>query len=117
MIDLDELDALEKVATRRPWSTICQQPEVSVCGPGGWFAHFSWHASVDGNRNADGSGLAWQNADFIASMRNTLPELIAELRAARRVVRIARHPQMQLALRDALFEYDYALKEYDYDRS
>lgn len=82
MIDLDELDRLEKAATPGPWVDGLSQPGVRKIA-------ISEHlndeiATLYGGPDDIGDA---PNATLIAAARNALPALIRELRAAREVVK------------------------------
>lgn len=77
MIDLDALEALEKAATNDGWHI-------------GHVDENLGHAMIEGFHDEIAEVYNRRNQAFICEMRNALPELIAELRAAREVVRCAR---------------------------
>lgn len=80
MIDLDELERLEKEATPGPWR---QQRDLSPDGDN-WPLIFS--DAPDMLRMACVRTYHDVNANYLVGMRNALPALIRELRAARECV-------------------------------
>jgi hypothetical protein len=78
-IDLDRLEEMEKAATRGPW-------EARACNSG----YACWcrvvFAENDDNPVIPYASVSVENATLIATMRNALPHLLRELRAARAVV-------------------------------
>jgi hypothetical protein len=83
LVDLDKLETLERAATPGPWDKVDSKGEIHIycCSNSDGYIHSGdWVASA-----ADGDEAA-----LILGVRNALPDLIAELRAARAVVRAAR---------------------------
>ncbi len=96
-IDLDELSRLEKAATPGPWiSTPGMDSQVngheiapSHFGSRATDQWFGTCSKTPYSVYSDGfcdSYVRENNTDLIVSMRNALPSLIAELRAARAVI-------------------------------
>ena len=83
MIDLDELERLERGATPAPWGQDVNCLHAGFCVPVAQFESFE----PDGSNIPKADGI--ENAAFILSARNALPALIRELRAAREVINIA----------------------------
>lgn len=85
-VDIDRLEALDKAATAGPWSVASISNEDGygheivlsrgVCGANG--------RSINGGDDYELFGEA--DADLIAEVRTALPDLLAELRAARAAV-------------------------------
>jgi hypothetical protein len=82
-IDLDKLEALEKAATPTGWQVLDMEP-----------TQFYGNIIMDANRGnlmrTTSYGLMREDSRLVAAMRNALPAMIAELRAAREVVEMAR---------------------------
>jgi len=106
MINLDKLEELEKKATPGPW-------EVSP---------YSDHDIMTPAEPPYGTVLTVgsDNTNFIVEIRNYLPEIIAELRAAREVVRLSRSlerfipcDECPISTGTDLYELHVALNGYD----
>ena len=76
MLDLDAIEARAEAATEGPWTSLDGRSHI-IHAEEGWIAM----------SNADRS--PYENADFIANARTDIPALVAELRAAREVVKAA----------------------------
>ena len=74
-VDLDKLEALEKAAT-----------------PGPWLFDFLGDGLTDQNYKVLFDDYIRHDGELVHAMRNALPHMIAELKAAREVVRRARIP-------------------------
>lgn len=86
MIDIDKLEQLERAATPGPWiplqdGTICRKVRMT------WLDSRrkcrEWDITYGEARFHDG------NAELIATIRNVLPELLAEVRRLRRIEEMA----------------------------
>jgi len=78
MIDLDDLEKLEKAATPGPWTGV-------QCADG--------YGLVRVGEELHGNSLGYEidghDANLIIAMRNALPEMIKELRRCRRILQAA----------------------------
>ena len=85
MIDLDELERLEEAATPGEWRDILSQPgvrHIDACEHGDEIAVLYGGDGIDGD---------YTNAALIVAMRNALPGLLRELRAAGKAVHSMRY--------------------------
>ena len=121
MIDLDKLEALEKVATPGEWGVV---PTPEGTFGKGWRTIWALdvrrpvvvHGEYSTNRYGEpetvaGVQISEANADFIAEARNAFPELVREVRALRGIAEAARaYLELPFAVEDNLRE---RLAEYD----
>lgn len=74
MVDLDELERLEKAVQAGPWHTApCRNPRHD----------HNWVCYCIRAVNGESLHLRSEDMDFIAATRNALPELLAEVRLGR----------------------------------
>jgi hypothetical protein len=78
-VDIDKLEALEKAATPRPW--LIKASELTWVGPDSRARHYR----IIYPTPKDECSFEDSNAEFIATIRNALPELLAEVRRLRQV--------------------------------
>lgn len=118
MIDLNALEKLEKAATPAPWPAYmiyCALRDVPK-HEGAWSDDVLREAETAGETMPEGQ----EDSLLIASTRNALPSLIAELKAARRAVSLMRNlvgihendgdmRWRARQMRDALAEYEKAV--------
>lgn len=118
-VDLDALEALEKAADHSPWETYSRRDQDGFDVRWGVYGLDPY---MPGKIDIMYYRKPIQNCELIAAMRNALPAMIAELRAAREVIHTARvpykakyddggdHDYVYGLLRHALDKYDEAVR-------
>ena len=86
MIDIDKLEQLEKAATPGPW-TYSPIRSGAVDVNRGWALRGPDTRRIFWDDTGSGASIEGDDADidFVLTMRNALPELLAEVRRLRRV--------------------------------
>lgn len=104
-LDLSELERLEKAADPAPWQAKIERENLltTACHVYGEDPYMPGLIDVMYYRNPEA------NCELIAAMRNALPHLIKELRAAREIVETVRAAELFGFKRD-LEKYDEAVK-------
>jgi len=116
MIDLDELERLEREATPGPWRTdrfgVVWIDKESLRAAGARWLIRGQVASVTGIPDDLPSDHVDRNTSFIAAARNAMPALLRELRAARDIVEHVRMNPEYATMRavNLVALYDHAAK-------
>jgi hypothetical protein len=106
VIDLDELEKLEKAATPGLWTPVSDGNKYAIAaGDRDIFTSENRLYRTFDKKH----GACFGDASLVCAMHNALPELIAELRAARKVIEDARGIDDRL-IELALDAYDEAVK-------
>lgn len=107
-VDLEALETLEKAATPARWQVLHTVQDIY----GSSIMDYNWGELL----RMSSYGLMREDASLISAMRNALPAMIAELRAARKVVELAKawkssHLSVdEIHLFKAIEQYDEAVK-------